>query len=170
MPKVLGGVGALVVIVLIVVMNSGGKETADKPRTPTGSAGTPAAAPAPSPAAATPAVALGAARGGKAPTTPAPALTVATLEQAHALLNEAKELNNEGVRLRTAGKNQEARDAQSQAKDKIDAIKQLVAKPSEWQELADMEGWAQPAEYVALEKLYGEVAKIEKRIRMGGGT
>jgi hypothetical protein len=167
MPKVLGGVGALVVIVLIVVMNSGGKEPADKPAS---SAGTPAAAPAPSPAAATPAVALGAARGGKAPTTPAPALTVATLEQAHALLNEAKELNNEGVRLRTAGKNQEARDAQSQAKDKIDAIKQLVAKPSEWQELADMEGWAQPAEYVALEKLYGEVAKIEKRIRMGGGT
>ena len=74
------------------------------------------------------------------------------------------------VGTRGAGNNQEARDKQSAAKDKVDALKKVIDGPARWQEEAQMENWAQPAEYVALEKLWTEISKLEKQIRMGGGT
>jgi hypothetical protein len=46
----------------------------------------------------------------------------------------------------------------------------MIEAPLRWQEKADLGSWAQPAEYVTLENLYGEVSKLEKRVRMGGGT
>jgi hypothetical protein len=113
---------------------------------------------------------LAAAKAGKTPARPAPTLLAATLGQARALLQEAKDLRNEGVNLRKAGNNEAARDKQSAAKVKIDAIKDLVDAPLLWQEEAELEGWAQPPEYVTLANFYGEVSKIEKDVRMGGGT
>ena len=55
------------------------------------------------------------------------------------------------------------------AKRKIDEAKLLLAAPSAWQEEADLEGWAMPAEYVTLANLYVRIAKYQKRIRMAGG-
>jgi hypothetical protein len=112
----------------------------------------------------------GIAKAGKTPARPAPALTAAILQQTAQLLEEAKVLCNDGIKARTAGDNQAARDKQSAAKDKIDAAKQLITVPLGWQEEADMGGWAMPAEYSALEKLYGQLSSLEKRVRMSGGT
>lgn len=157
-----GGIGVAVVVILIVVMSRGGtkKEPADTPPPPAAATPAPPRAPA----------STESARAGKPPAKPAPALSPETLQQARDLLAQAKTLCNEGVQARTAGNNQEARDKQSAAKAKVDALKKLVGTQALWQEEAQMSDWAQPAEYVALEKLYGEVSKLEKQIRMGGGT
>ncbi|MBX3462573.1 MAG: hypothetical protein KF830_05350 [Planctomycetes bacterium] len=167
MPLVLVGIGAVVVVVVLVLWNSGGGSAADG--TPT----TPAAANAPAtPSAAKPLATAptGTAKAGKTPERPAPPLTADTLNQAARMLEEAKTLCNDGVQARTAGDNRLARERQSLAKDKIDAIKQLIAAPLTWQEEADLGGWAMPAEYGALEKLYGQISTLENRVRKSGGT
>ena len=115
MPLILGGVGLLVVVILLVVMSQGGKKPAAAP-TPT-----PAAQPKPAHQAAPTQVAAGAAKAGKTPTKPAPALTQETMQKAATLLDAANALFNEGVKLRTGGDNTGARAKQSEAKDKIDA-------------------------------------------------
>lgn len=165
MPLILGGVGLLVVVVVLVMMNSGGG--GEKPAE---AAPKPAAAPAAEQPKVSGAVPSGTARSGKTPARAAPALTPQMLQQTADLLAEAKTLCNDGITARTAGDNQGARDKQSAAKDKIDAVKQLIAAPLGWQEEADLEGWAMPAEYSALEKLYGQLSSLEKRVRMSGGT
>lgn len=165
MPMILGGVGVLVLVVVLVVMNSGGGKSAAAETAPT-----PAAAPAGSTAKSAPVVPTGTAKAGKTPGRPAPALTGAMLQQTAQLLEEAKVLCNDGIKARTAGDNQAARDKQSAAKDRIDAAKRLITDPLGWQEEADMGGWAMPAEYAALEKLYGQLSSLEKRVRMSGGT
>ncbi len=162
----IGGIGVAVVGLLVVVFANRGNDAeagGNQPVNPPPFA-TPAVTPTPAPAVSE------SSRAGKTPTKAAPALTAETLQQARTLLGEAKALCNEGVTARTAGNNQEARTKQSAAKDKIDALKAMVAVPALWQEEAQLSDWAQPAEYVALEKLYAEVSKIEKQIRMGGGT
>ena len=112
---------------------------------------------------------MGTATAGKTPDRPAPTLTNEMLQKANAMIDEAKELNNEGTKLRNAGDNRAARAKQSEAKRKIDEAKLLLAAPSAWQEEADLEGWAMPAEYVTLANLYVRIAKYQKRIRMAGG-
>ena len=52
---------------------------------------------------------------------------------------------------------------------KIDAIKALIEGPSTWYEEADFGGWAIPAEYATMNKIYGKVSRLEKTIRMNGG-
>lgn len=166
---VVGGLALLVVVVVVVMMNSGGgaSNAADS-----GSSAKPAntapAAPAvaPKPAAAP----TGTAKAGKTPERPAPALTADTLARASQLLEEAKALCNEGIQLRSNGDNQGARTKQTSAKDKIDVIKQMIDAPLRWQEEADLGGWAMPAEYDALAKLYGQLSTVENRVRKGGGT
>lgn len=165
MPLILGGVGLLVVVILLVVMSQSGKKPAPTP-TPT-----PAAQPKPAHQAAPTQVAAGAAKAGKTPGRPAPALTQETMQKAAQLLDAAKALFSEGVKLRTgAGDNTGARAKQSEAKDKIDEIKTLLAAPLRWQEEADLEDWAMPAIYSSLGSLYNEVSSLEKKIRMNGGT
>jgi hypothetical protein len=168
MPMVLGGVGVLVVIVVLVMMSSGGGGKDTTGAAPGESAAKPAATTQPAPAAAP--VQLAAAKAGKAPSRPAPPLTQEMLQQINALLAEAKELNNEGVKARSAGDNQGAREKQSAAKAKLDTLEQLVQPAIEWHDAADLEGWAMPAEYMSLEKLYAQVGPLVKRVRMGGGT
>ncbi len=164
MPLILGGVGLLVVVILLVVMSQGGKKPAAAP-TPT-----PAAQPKPAHQAAPTQVAAGAAKAGKTPTKPAPALTQETMQKAATLLDAANALFNEGVKLRTGGDNTGARAKQSEAKDKIDEIKTLLAAPLRWQEDADLEDWAMPAIYASLGTFYGKVSSLEKKVRMSGGT
>lgn len=161
---VIGGAGVAVVGLLVVLLSDGGNQKPSAEAPP----GKPAAAVAPAQAAAP--AAREPARSGKTPGKPAPALTDAMLQQARGLLAEAKALCNEGVAARTAGDNQEARSKQALAKDKLDQIKAMLAAPAIWQEEAQLGDWAQPAEYVALEKLYNEVSKLEKQVRMSGGT
>ncbi len=166
MPLILGGVGLLVVVILLVVMSQSGKKPAATP-TPTP---TPAAQPKAPHQSAPTQVAAGAAKAGKTPTKPAPALTQDMLQKAASLLDEAKALSNEGVKVRNAGDSAGARTKQSQAKDKIDEVKALLAAPLRWQEEADLEDWAMPAIYSSLGKLYNEVSSLEKKVRMSGGT
>jgi hypothetical protein len=133
------------------------------PSTPpaTQPAKTPAPAPTPAPSAP---------KAGKTPTKPAPALTADTLAKVDGLLKEAKALNNDGVAARTAGKNDDARKKQSEASDKLEAVKTLTEKQWEWLQEAELGDWALTAEYTALAKVYDEISKLDKRIRMGGGT
>jgi hypothetical protein len=164
-PFVIGGVGLAVVVGLVFVMsNSGSGDTKKNPENvavekTAAKAATPAAAP----------VKMEAAKAGGSPKRPAPALTEAVLQQARDLLASAKSFCNEGITARNAGDNGKARERQALAKDKIDALKKLVEAASLWQEEAQMENWAQPAEYMTLEKLLGELGPLEKRVRMGGG-
>ena len=52
---------------------------------------------------------------------------------------------------------------------RIWGINRLRTKQLLWQEEAQMEGWAQPAEYITLEREYGAAMNLTKKIRMGGG-
>ncbi|MBL8737085.1 MAG: hypothetical protein JNL12_11700 [Planctomycetes bacterium] len=166
LPLILGGLALLVVVVVLVVMSQSGGKGGTTP-----AANKPAAANGKQPhVPAATSVPTGTAKAGKTPTTPPPPLAQETLQKAASLLDEAKTLFNDGVRLRTAGDNAGARSKQSIAKDKIDEVKSLLAAPLRWQEEADLEGWAMPAEYTALGKFYGEVSSLEKKVRMSGGT
>ncbi|MEO6597838.1 MAG: hypothetical protein ABIP94_24085 [Planctomycetota bacterium] len=160
-PLIFGGIGLAVVIALVVMMNRKGPDTGDA--TPgaknTPAASKPVAAPVP----------LAGAKAGKNPTRPAPPLTPETLAEIRSSRVLAEGLYNEGVTARNAGDNSKARDKQAQAKDALEKVETLLADSLRWQEEAQMEGWAQPAEYMTLEKEYGAVMKLTKRIRMGGG-
>lgn len=166
MPMVFGGVGLAVVVVLLIVMNRGSGDSGAGNGAPANATPAPAAKPAPT---ATP-VQLANAKAGKTPGKPAPSLTSDTLQQARTLLEAAKTSCNEGVKARTAGDNSKARELQSAAKTKIDEMQRLLKPALDWQEEAQLDDWAQPAEYVTLERFYVEVAKVEKMIRMNGGT
>jgi hypothetical protein len=159
------GVAIAAALVAVFVSTSGKKDApADpKPAAAAESKSTPAHVPS------TP-LSLAGAKAGKTPSKPAPGLTQDTLTKVRDLLDEAKKLSNEGVTARNGGDNQKARDLQSAAKDKLEALQKLIQAPLLWQEEAQMGDWAQPAEYVTLENLYAEVGKLEKRVRMGGGT
>jgi len=161
MTVTIGAIAIVVVVVIVVMMNGGGKDDAAKDPAPV------AAAPAPSPAPAP--VPTGSAKAGKTPARPAPALTQETLGKLDELFGKAKAAYNEGSTLRTAGDNAGARSKQAEAKALLDRWKQLVEAQLLWQEEAQMEEWAQPAEYAALERIYGPFAKLEKSVRMGGG-
>ncbi len=166
MPMLIGGAVLLVVIVLLVMMNRpGGGENSDKD-TPAKAAAPDAgkaSTPAPTP------VQLGSAKGGKAPVRPAPVLTAETLGKVTQLFNEMKAHYNDGSNARTAGDNAAAREHQAKAVDVLDQIDKLIEAPLLWQEEAEMEGWAQSAEYVQLATTYGKVMKLAKQVRMGGG-
>lgn len=166
MPMILAGVGVLglVLYFVIVSQSSSGKGDSDKSST----SSKPAAAAPSKPS--TPTVQLAGAAAGKTPTKPAPALTAEMLGQVQVLLDEATALQNKGATLRTGGDNQGARDVQSQAAEKLETLRTMIDKQLTWQEEADMEGWAQPAEYVTLGNLWTKIAKLEKAVRMGGGT
>ena len=160
---ILGGVGVLAVVVLLIA-----SDREDKTRD-TG------AEPARRPPAAKPhvpatRVAVGSGSAGRAPGRPAPPLTRDMLNRAATMLQEAKLLNNEATKLRNRGDNEGARAKNSAAKAKIDEVKAFLDGPATWQEEADMGEWTQTAEYVALGRFYGEISKLEKRVRMGGGT
>ncbi|MBM3973499.1 MAG: hypothetical protein FJ301_05300 [Planctomycetes bacterium] len=160
MVLLLGGVGLVVVIALVVLMGGGNKDG-------DGGAASSTTKPAAAPTVATPAPA---GKQGKAPTRPAPALAADMAQNARDLLAEAKTLSNEGVQARTAGNNELARQKQSAASDKCEAIKAMTATNWAWLEEAELEGWTMPGEYVDLGKLYTDLLNLENRIRKGGGT
>lgn len=167
MPMIVGGVGALLVVLVLVILNSRAGDDGDQgnvqqaaPRQP---AKPVAAAPQPTD------LKMANASAGKTPDRPAPTLTRDMLQKANVMVDAAKALNNEGTRLRNSGDNRGARAKQSEAKRKLDEAIKFLEAPSAWQEEADLEGWAMPAEYVTLGNLYVRIAKYQKRIRMGGG-
>lgn len=167
MPMILGGVGVLVVVVVVAMMNSGGSKAAETaPATPAPASATP---PASQPASAPAPVQLASAKAGKPPSRPAPPLTQAMLDQVRSLTAAAGVLFNEGVKARTDGNNTLARDKQAQAKDTLDKVQVLLKDQLLWQEEAQMEEWAQPAEYITLEREYGATMTLTKKIRMQGG-
>ena len=166
MALLLGGVGLVVVIALVVLMGGGDKDG--------GSGNTPSTTkPVAAPAAATPAptsTSTSAGKQGKAPTKPAPALAADTVQKARDLIAEAKALSNEGVQARNAGNNELARQKQSAASDKCEAIKSMTATNWAWLEEAELESWTMPGAYVDLGKVYTDLLNLENRIRKGGGT
>jgi hypothetical protein len=146
-------------------MNRGGGCSTE---TSNGKTSAPAASQKPATAPAAP-VQLAAAKTGKAPARPAPPLTQQMLDEVRALTKAASVLYNEGVTARTAGDNTTARDKQASAKDTLERLDVMLKAQLLWQEEAQMEEWAQPAEYVTLEREYGAAMNLTKKIRMGGG-
>lgn len=163
---IVGG-AVLVVVVLVVVLSRGGAAPAN--------AAGPGAAPVatPPPAVATPAaepVQMRPAKAGKAPATPAPALTAAVLQELSDLLARIKALRNEAVTARTGNADvATARAKMGEAKTLCEQWLAKIAAPLQWQEQAQMDDWAQPAEYATLESLYATYSKLENEIRKGGG-
>ena len=162
MPLILAGAAVLVVVVFLVLRKSGSESADQGGDQQTNESTRPATTPQTS--SSTPP-----ASSGKTPDRPAPELTADTVAKVMVLMREAKSLNNEGVVARNAGENMVARSKQSEAKKKIDQLKLLIEKQSEWQEEAEMEEWAQPGSYVKLTKIWGDIALLQKRIRMAGG-
>lgn len=163
---VLGGIGVAVVVVVLIMMSGGGGKggASTGGTTPTPVAAKPEAAPKP---AATPVAS--APKAGKTPLKPAPVLTAETLQQVRDLETKMKGFYNEGSAARTAGDNAKAREKQGLAKGVLGEIDKLLQAQLLWQEEAQMGDWAQPAEYIELEKVYGSVMKLAKMVRMGGG-
>ena len=162
------GGGAIAIVILLVLMTGGGGDDADASgKQDTGSDNASQSTNAPARPARTPA--SGTARSGKTPDRPAPALSHETLDKIDNLLDEAKAFYNEGVKARNAGEHMKARDAQSKAKAKLDEWEELVEPQLRWQEEAEMEDWAQPAEYDLLTRRYPAFSKLQKMVRMGGG-
>lgn len=137
-------------------------------RTTTVAPPAPAKPTASSPAPQAPAVSSSA-KAGKTPAKPAPALSADTLAQVVTLYNQMGTHFNAGVTARTAGDNATAREHQGKAVDVLQQIDKLLEAPLLWQEEAEMEGWAQPAEYVQMAKEYGKVMGLAKKVRMSGG-
>lgn len=108
-------------------------------------------------------------RPGKTPDRPAPPLTAATLAQLDDLHREAVEHYNDSVRARNGGDSVAARAAAGRAKEVLDRWQELVEPNLRWQEYADMEDWAQPAEYLELERRFQKYAELNKKVRMQGG-
>lgn len=162
---ILGGIAVAVVVVVFFMMSGGGNGKTGTP-TPAAPAAKPAEASKP-PAA--PAAVSSSAKDGKTPAKAAPALTADTLGQVRAKYEAMKGFYNEGSKARTDGDNATARDKQAKAKDVLDEIDAMLKAPLLWQEEAEMEGWSQPAEYVEMAKLYGDVMSLAKKVRMGGG-
>jgi len=161
MTVMIGAIAVVIVIVLVVMMKGGNKEDPAAKKAPEPVAVKPAPAVAPAQAAS--------AKAGKTPKRPAPALTQETLAKVEEMLRTMKAFYNEGATARQAGDNTKARDKMAQAKDVLEQIDKLLAEPLLWQEEAQMDNWAQPAEYISLEKVYGDVMKLAKMVRMGGG-
>jgi hypothetical protein len=115
-------------------------------------------------------VSLGGAKAGKTPEQPAPPLTLATLQELQDLLTRIKTLRNEAVTARTGSSDvQKARASMGEAKQLLEQWEAKVAAPLGWQEQAQLENWAQPAEYVTLESLYATYARLDNEVRKGGG-
>jgi hypothetical protein len=160
-----GGIGVAVLIGVLVMMSDGGNkassEDSRKPA-PTNPVSVPAAAPAAAPV-------NSSAKSGKTPAEPPPTLTAAMLGQARELEAKMKAYYNEGSSARTSGDNAAAREKQALAKQTYDEIEKLLQPALLWQEKADLNDWAQPAEFVELAKFFNGVASLNKRVRMGGG-
>lgn len=168
LPLLLGGAAVAVVVVLFLAFGKGG---AGQQPVQASQSKQPAAVPAPPPGntGSTPVSLLGA-KAGRPPKTPPPSLAQNTLTELQGLLNRVKDLRNEAVTARTgAGDNQAARAKMSEARGLLEQWKAKVDAPLRWQEDAQLEGWAQPAEYVTLENLFATFQKLEKEVRMGGG-
>jgi hypothetical protein len=162
------GIGVVAAAAIGFFALSGGSKkpaTTQQPSTP---ASTPAATPAPTPASSP--LQLQSAKQGKTPKEPAPALTQATLQELSALLDKVTTLRNESVTARAGSSdNQTARAKMSEAYDLLQQWQQKVDAPLRWQESAQMDDWAQPAEYVTLEKLYAKFQRLNNEVRRGGG-
>jgi hypothetical protein len=162
------GIGVVAAAAIGFFALSGGSKkpaTTQQPSTP---ASTPAATPAPTPASSP--LQLQSAKQGKTPKEPAPALTQATLQELSSLLDKVTTLRNESVTARAGSSdNQTARAKMSEAYDLLQQWQQKVDAPLRWQESAQMEDWAQPAEYVTLEKLYAKFQRLNNEVRRGGG-
>ncbi|MFT4842737.1 MAG: hypothetical protein ACI8UD_003398 [Planctomycetota bacterium] len=165
MPMIIGGGGLLVLILILVMVNSGGggDETNDADGT------APAKQPANQPEQSPSNVPVSSGSAGKTPDRAAPLLTQATLGKMQDLLIEATAISDAGMKMLGQGENMASRRKQSEAKVKVDQIKNLIEEQSGWFEEADMGGWSIPSEYVTMNNIYAKVSKLEKRIRMQGG-
>lgn len=162
-------IGATVLIIVLVLVSSnsggGGKDSAGdntNVQQPAKQAAQPKAAPS--------SVSLSSAKGGSAPKEPAPPLTKEMLDQVNGMLAEAKALFDEGYKMRQLDqKVSEANAKLDQAAAKMEEISKFLETPLAWQEKAEMDDWAQPAEYVTLGQMYKKISTLENKIRKLGG-
>jgi hypothetical protein len=165
---VLLGGAVVLVVVGVLVLNHGGAAAAG---TGAGVAPAPVAGnAAPSSQPASDKIALAAAKAGKTPARPAPALPASTLQELSDLLGRIKALRNESVDARTSRADvQTARDKMGEAKQLCEQWLGKIQPQLSWQEEAQMDNWAQPAEYATLERLYQTYQRLENEVRRGGG-
>lgn len=166
-PIFVGSGVAIAASLFVVLSRSGNKDTKSGSQTNPPAASTPAKTPGSAPSSSLPA---SAAKAGKTPSTPAPALTQGTLQELEAMLAQVKNLRNESVTARQgSGDNQTARAKMSEAYKILEQWQAKVDAQLRWQENAQMEDWAQPGEYVTLEKLYATYQRLNNEVRKGGG-
>jgi len=163
---ILGGGALVVVLVIVAVMMSGG--SGDGKADPTAaprSVGK--AAPTPPPKKD---VSLPAAKAGKEPTRPAPALTVEVLTKADAYYYKAKKMNDDGRRAQAAGKNKEFNALINDGWDTLEALDKSIETYTDWLAEADLEEWRLPPVYVKLQKRLNVYDKLRGRLRRVKGN
>jgi hypothetical protein len=166
LPVILG-VGVVAAAAIGFFALSGSGESAP-PATPAPASQPAAPAAQSSPAA--PTVQMSSAKQGKTPTTPPPPLTQATLQELSNLLEQVKALRNEAVTARTgSADNAKARAKMAEAHKLLQQWQQMISAQLKWQETAQWEDWAQPAEYATLEKLFSTFSRLDNEVRKGGG-
>lgn len=124
---------------------------------------TPAAQPSPS---STPSPSSSAqAKPGKTPAKPAPELTDAHMSVAEGHFQRAKQLWNDAQTARNASNTEEFKRAIQASWKECEAMTDSLRTQIEWLEEADLDGWAMPASYVALQRRFDEWDRVRSMVR-----
>lgn len=127
------------------------------PRTNTQPTQPPASVPSPSSSAQ--------AKPGKTPAKPAPELTDAQMAAAEAHFQRAKQLWNDAQTARNASNTEEFKRAIQASWKECEAMTDSLRTQIEWLEEADLDGWAMPASYVALQRRFDEWDRVRSMVR-----
>lgn len=113
---------------------------------------------------------LPAAKAGKTPTTPAPALSPEALTKADAYYLKAKKMDEDGRRAQAAGDNKLFNKLMNDSWDTLELMLASIETYTDWLEEADLEDWRLPPAYVRLQKRLGIYDKLRGRVRRVKGN
>ncbi len=107
----------------------------------------------------------GVGRTGRPPDRPAPAIEAAAFLELDERFDDVVGHWNEAQDARVAGRTADYSQALSAAWDALEGIYARIAAQTEWLEEADLEGWAMPPEYLALQKRLDRWDPLRSRVR-----
>lgn len=113
---------------------------------------------------------LPAAKAGKTPTTPAPALSPEALTKADAYYRKAKKMDEDGRRAQAAGDSKLFNKLMNDSWDTLELMLGSIETYTDWLEEADLEDWRLPPAYVRLQKRLGIYDKLRGRVRRVKGN
>lgn len=169
-PMILVGVGVVVVIAIFVISggggddDKGGKSKADKggAKTTSSNTGTQDTSPAPSSNGI-------AAQPGKTPDRKAPTIDRRWFGTVNEAYEQAKELSNEGKKAQAAGDPSTMQAKFVEAKRILRAGLETIPQGVwDWDDEAQIEGWARPSEYVELSRWYAKWSKLDQQLHRLG--